>query len=222
MSKTTGLVFEGERSIDVEPDATVLYDRSRYGHNGTFKSANRPDWIQLPSGLWVLNFLAQDYIDLRVGGSTSPSLDFTAGQAWSVVGWFYHKASPSQVHNFFMGKESYYGITFRFSSTNTYQFREEDGDYHTLLSNASAYDEVWTHLGWISNGTTISLYINGAYRNAVTPTTTTLEIWLYGATEVTLGTYSYEGAVLADVYNYAFSAGKIKQRYEAERHFFGV
>ena len=54
--KTTGCVLSPrEYRTILEPPAS-LEDTSRYGNDGVFTGAGEPDWAQLPSGLWVLDF----------------------------------------------------------------------------------------------------------------------------------------------------------------------
>lgn len=73
MGKITGMVWEGGVSVGVEPTATVYADTSRYGNNGSMTSG-QPDWIRLPSGLWVLSFNGTDAVvdvgDIIVKAST--------------------------------------------------------------------------------------------------------------------------------------------------------
>ena len=56
------IVFAPEMSMDLEPDATTLYDLSRYGNDGSHKGSGEPDAVQLPSGLWVWDFDGSDDI----------------------------------------------------------------------------------------------------------------------------------------------------------------
>lgn len=46
------------RGDSTPPDA--LEDISRYSNDGSFKGAGEPDWIQMPSGLWVMSFDGSD------------------------------------------------------------------------------------------------------------------------------------------------------------------
>ena len=133
-------------------------------------------------------------IDLRVGGVPPAVLNFANGVAWSLEGWFKHPSTCNGIHNFLTGQDSYVGIVFRYASTTCYKFRSEPGTYYTFLADASGYDEVWTHLTWVCNGTIITLYINNLAGIDITPDTTALEMPFLGAT-VGTGTYGYEGVI---------------------------
>ena len=64
--KSTGLVFDSAHQPGLaEPPAATLKDYSRWGNDGTFGGAGAPDWVRLPSGLWVLEVNGDDdYITL--------------------------------------------------------------------------------------------------------------------------------------------------------------
>jgi len=67
-----GIVLQPELSIDLEPDATTLYDLSRYKNNGTMLGAGEPNAVQLPRGLWVWDFDGTD--DIITIGNTLQSI----------------------------------------------------------------------------------------------------------------------------------------------------
>lgn len=60
--RSEGVIFRTEMSVNLEPDATTLYDVSGRGHNGTFKGSGEPAWTQLESGLWVNSYDGSDDI----------------------------------------------------------------------------------------------------------------------------------------------------------------
>lgn len=53
---TRGIVLQPEQSIDVEPDALIYYDLSRYQNNGAMLGAGQPNAVREPSGLWVWEY----------------------------------------------------------------------------------------------------------------------------------------------------------------------
>jgi|TARA_Y100000310_G_scaffold16579_1_gene16523 hypothetical protein len=68
MSLAKGIVFEAKRYWSpvgkaAPPDS--LPDVSRFGNDGTFTTA--PDWVQLSSGLWVMDFVAASNELVTVG-----------------------------------------------------------------------------------------------------------------------------------------------------------
>lgn len=62
MSLTTGRIWAARSFIgDVEPPATAVEDISRFGNDGSMTTA-KPDWVQLDTGLWVLDFNGTDAV----------------------------------------------------------------------------------------------------------------------------------------------------------------
>ena len=83
MSKYRGVAFEAEVSRDVEPGLTTLYDRSRYGNDGTMTNVT---WAQLPSGLWVMVFNGASSLVDRANATTL-SMGLRLNQGYTIEGW---------------------------------------------------------------------------------------------------------------------------------------
>jgi len=72
--KASGLVADYAHQPGLtEPSATQLWDYSRWKNHGTFKADGKPDWVKLPSGLWVMDFDG----DSRITAVNHASLNLT-------------------------------------------------------------------------------------------------------------------------------------------------
>ncbi|MBA7639545.1 hypothetical protein ES703_47204 [subsurface metagenome] len=230
--KATGLVLDAERSVDVEPDE--FYDLSRFGNNGV--STNAPTWVQLPSGLWVLNFIAasSQYITCGTPASLqiSPRITVLAWVKGAVSGVTQSVLSKFddnlQQRSWDLGSLAGADVLSGFISDNG----EVGAHCKSWYSSIVVYDNTWHQVGMVFDAGTFELVIDGAFDPSPTKTIdvaiTTIHL---GTAPTCIGTAMHIGApmwefdgqiVLPRIYTWALSAGKIKQHFEAERHFFGV
>jgi len=218
--KTTGSVFDAERSIDVEPDE--LYDRSRYGHVCTsLTPGSEPAWVQLPSGLWVMDFDGDnDYVDLGNDVSLYP-LEMSAG-IWIWTEGIQPKGSSSPFYCgtrpwMFLVDGSGENITARVETTPT------GGLYPTPDYTPLPYNQ-WNLIFFTWKRPTLNFYLNAVLE----ATGARDEPLTFARIGVKLGQQandatSFKGKeALPRVWNYALTAGQIKNLFESERHLFGV
>lgn len=83
VTKDTGLVFDSAHQPGLtEPHATILHDYSRWKNHGIFKADGAPNWVQLPSGLWVMDYNGDDYVNISAIISTAQNHTVGAIKFW--------------------------------------------------------------------------------------------------------------------------------------------
>jgi len=213
--KATGYVFKPRVYIGSEPPATVLEDESRFGNNGAFKADGEPDWVQLPSGLWVLNF---DHSDDMI---TVPHHSSLALTAWTITAWEKRNAiddrqdivnKRTQGYNYFVAADNYLGCQFK-----------SGGDLKTDYSAVvSVTDLDWHFVAVTFKQPDMVFFVDDASEARVFdwPPDVSDDILVIG----TQGFSNWWDGFLTPpkIFNYALSAGQVKKIFEAERHFFGV
>lgn len=237
MYKSTGLVFAGRLSIGVEPPATVLSDRSRFGNHGTFLSSGNPDWVRLPSGLWVMSFGGDDYVALPSGLYQA----FASTDDFTILCWVdVADATPGSTE-YFIGlvgddANSRPGIGIGHSSAGNLQAfmrQDADNDSNTASFADTNYVGKWTLVTMkhdASDTNKVYLYLNGVEKhtdntNSLTFATTDFgegNIGAWGATGAA-GDLFFNGDIAPPrFYKYLLSAGQIKKIFKEQRHWFGV
>lgn len=221
-AKATGLVADYAHQPGLaEPNATILHDYSRWKNHGTFKADGKPDWVQLPSGLWVMNFdengrvTVSDHTSLRITG------DLTL-EAW--VKW-------TSGAGYIMGKGEFDGYKFMW-----FLYVKVDGAISfkggTVASDDYAWDitttdtissGVWTLIHAIKISTSGYIYINGSESKTGTVATNYSDAY-----DVTLGERIDGWEAVIDsispprIRKGALSAATILKHFTAERWWFGV
>lgn len=221
MTLARGIVLQPENSIDVEPDALVLYDLSRYGNNGAMLGAGEPNAVQLPSGAWVWSF---DAIDDIITIPNAPSLYLTT---FTIHMWVYQNAEEATTE---------YDLMAKGDNADGFYWRIEDGTgvrLVTYLAGGLRFNYTWLAvvgagiwrlltLTYDNPTITASLYVNG----------------LLISTQVqanNMGANNTANLVIGDIfapsdslfappliYNYIRSAGQILNYYENTKHWLGV
>lgn len=219
----------------IEPSATQLYDYSRYGNHGTFKGDGEPDWVQLASGIWVMDF---DGTDDHVTISDSASMNWT--NKLSVVCWVNHDdvsiagsatilakyvtATANREWNFF--KVSTIGdlqINFGDPNDGTAEGSQRTDAAHLL-------DTTWYLVGFTFDAGTVVIYVNGV---AVASTATTVPVSLFNGTadlfcgSRVVGEDEWKGLLtLPRIYNRVLGATKLGTGdgsiYKAEKGWLGL
>lgn len=225
--RSTGCVFSSRSYVgSVEPPATVLEDESRFGNDGAFASDGHPDWVQLPSGLWVMSFDGTG--DKVLTGSPVLVRNAFTGIAWwkrigasgGAVGAAYHTLLTA-----LNGKNDYNGFLVASAGTACRgDVKTNVADYASTNVVISAAD--WHLVGWKWDGSNVNTLTDGAV-SANVATTGTLNS---GTTGFRMGRWlANDNYYLANgymifhrVFNYAISAERFASIYQAERHWFGV
>ncbi len=222
MSKTRGCVLEGKRywaPLGAVAPALSLPDVSRYGNDGAFTNVT---WVQLPSGLWVMEFNGVDS-QVDFGGL---GIDWDAS-SWTVEVWGLADGNVGDSrgiagNRFGAGAATWWSLGI--SGGNTIRLEETGAVQHN-----DAFDpdgQGWQHYTLrVSGGSDMKVYRNAVitaidFASAVDIGDTTNDFRIgrwFGATQGWDGLLS-----LVRVYDYALSPTEINNHYAAERSLFGV
>ena len=230
MSKDRGIVFEAEVSRAVSPGTTTLYDRSRYGNNGTWTAGA---YTRLESGLWVPVF---NGATSRVSIPTAMSL--SALPTFSVAIWFNQDIQGLEglvsKDDGGANREWAFNITGTNGRLTVWLLSAGGGGNLNAQGTTDASDTNW-HFGVMTwNGVNaagnILLYADGVLEALTTDVKNAGGYVPFdGVAPVEIGryvgnnTYCFDGKLaLSRIYNYALSAGQILKHFEAERSLFGV
>lgn len=240
--KSSGVVFSSRSYIgSAEPPATVLEDTSRFGNDGAFLSAGNPDWIQLPSGFWVMDFDGSDYVDL---GSTFQSLGRTS-HSWEV--WVKPDDGQPAGEEDFIGNQKAGNTEIWILSLTTagkiqFQLRANNNDARAL-TNAAVFSDgqaPWTQIIPVADSTIggvggLVIYANGEVQaldagingdtSGITFADFTPADNLYIGAKNNNGTdqFHLNGLMVSIRFiQYAVSAEEAAARFQANRHWFGV
>lgn len=200
------------------PNKTYIFDRSAYRNHGTITGAT---WTRLPSGLWVLSFDGDDYVQV----TNAASLQLTT--AISIEAW----VNPSLL--------GVYGILEKGPFDNNYGdytlLMQSNGKIRFALNAANGLRDAATALvasvpshvvaTYSTTSQRMKLYINGVkeavettYSTAISTSDNNLHVGqYYGAG------YHWVGLIgLVRLHGTELSATTITQHYQQERHLFGV
>jgi len=221
VTKTTGIVLDVARQRGgAEPSVVTLHDFSRFHNDGAF--VNSPTWVQLASGLWVLNFVraSNQYIQCGTDVSLSPRTNSYTKELWMkattnpIAGLMgqYDGDTPLNPSHFLR----YNVDKIRFSWQGT------GGGAHT--DEATINTGQWYHIVGVRDVVAglVHLYVDGAEYGTANAdgsgdVNTTSEFRIVRAP------WYFDGQVaLLRVYKYALTPGQILQRFEATRKYFGV
>ncbi len=227
MTLTRGAVLlPREYRGETTPPAS-LEDESRYGNDAIFGAgATAPTWVQLPSGLWVLNFV--DATAQFAYSADAPSLDIT--DTITMLAWYNPNslAFPGVQQIFVKGAAGNLNQPWGcYLFNDTFYGHWHDGanwrrGYATLTTTG------WNHMVvvLVASTDTIDIYFNGASQ-AVTKSGTGVSPMLTDANLLRIG--GDGGAAGCDgdlalfkIFNYPLSAAQIYAMYNAERSLFGA
>lgn len=215
--KATGIVLDPEVSVDVEPSPTILYDRSRFGSDGDFKADGHPDWVRLPSGLWVMDFdaSAPDYVEV-----TCPQCNFTSEDFSGVVRV---KIDSLATRQYLLSRGSFNadGWYTQVYDLGWYLFASNQGAAHqyTYSAAGSLVANTWYTLGFSRSGASVKIYIDGADSTDITQALVNPATC---ARTAKIGTHDdkttepFGGKIgLLRIFNYALSPGQHLTMHEA-------
>ena len=186
-------------------------DISRYG-NDMVDGAGvaEPDWVQLPSGMWVKEFDGNDYGTIAY---------YPNGENITVGHWINYTTIQDQVSGVNDGANHrmYIGIEV----SGDYFFAYGDTAKATTPSGIAA--GTWYFMVMTTDGTNAVLYINGTQVDTLAFTFAGLSTqpFAWGAMK-TAGFASYEDSFkgLPFIYKYTMNPVQINEKYASERHWF--
>jgi len=219
--KSTGRIFKSRdyRTI-VEPPATVLEDESRFGNDGTFFAAGKPDWVRLPSGLWVMSFDGADYVSIPPAAITNSFTQLTVSL------WVKLTSITTTYILFSANKDAADDI--RLSAGNTSQLFAalDDGvaGFPETVAVAHGYSaDTWHKIDFTYDNTILRLYSDAVeLANDTAGFTWYNPLKIYFGGRTIGGLNGLDGGIaLPRIHSRVLSPGKILQTYEAERRWFG-
>lgn len=223
--KSTGLVLKSRNYTgSVEPPATVLEDESRWGNDGAVGDGH-PDWVRLPSGLWVMSF---DGVNDRVDFGNPSSLQSTGDH--TILCWI--KPILTGVGMITLNKDGVMGDRGWFLRILT---TAKVRHYISIDGTASAYftttavlsNNTWVFLSATYDGISLETYFNGVNQagtlTGAVPTTKYNSSVNFLLGEGSNGLLDFEGLIaLPHFYSRALSVTEIGKHFTAERAWFGV
>ena len=221
-SKYTGIVLDVARQRGgAEPSTTTLYDRSRYGNNGTMANVT---WLQLASGLWVPVFNGTtSQIPLTADKSLHQTDNFT------VECWFNLSSSVSAVGTILAtGTFNADGWSFFYwhATPRIYLDTNQAAASQSTWATFAAYD-TWTHLVVTLVVPNALIYLNGvdvtgAAGAHIAPLQNLTKTVNMGGNTLGTGERFYGDISMLRLYAYALNPAQIRARFTATRSLFGV
>ena len=202
------------------PNKTYIFDRSAYRNHGTITGAV---WTRLPSGLWVLTYDGNDYVNCGAGASLN-----ILG-AMSVITWFKLSAVGAMqglVTKGYSAAAPYRTYQFRVKDTNVLNLATGDGS-NQVDGGTTLQVNTWYCGGFLkTDATHATIYLNGVADSVSTvidaPADKAADNLILGAiyTGAAYGSYLNGLQILTRVTNFALT--NIMSYYQRERHLFGV
>jgi len=200
-----------------DQQSAIIRDRSGFGNHGTITGAT---WVRLPSGLWVMNFDGNDYVDCGAGSSLDITTTLTL-MAWAKTT---NNNSGGIIIKDNSAAQRSYLLHF---DTNIIRFQVLGlDDTYLDWTSATWYDGYWHFIVGAYDGSTKKIYFDGtekaseASTGSISTGTTSLRI---GNRNAGVNDLLLIGQVaLPRVFSRASSASEIAQIYNQERHLFRV
>ena len=180
---------------------TTAYDSSSNQNNGLITGAT---WI---SDIGLSFDGSNDYITL-----TSPSLNNTI--VWSINAKLKY-INQNRQFEFFLGRNDTTTGKILLRHNGYISFRGVNGTYYDFATQSSEIHNIDSNISFVSDGTTIKLYINGVYKSSITPSSTSLSIDIIGNAWTDTVWQSIFFIDELKIYSYARTADQIKQDYNS-------
>jgi len=217
-----GIVLQPENSIDVEPSPTVLYDMSRFRNDGAFTGAGEPDWVQLPSDLWVQEY---DGLNDTINCGNDASLDLLTLTLESWITLAQQPADFPQASRTILEKNgAYYWFMDRAARVIRCILYSGGATGYNSFNNVWVLNN-WYHIALVVDGSNVRFYLNGIPNGAPAQTNNpniTANNARFGSSNNGASYWWYGRQGCQRVYNYVLTPGQILQRYETTKHWFGV
>lgn len=202
-------------------NALSLVDRSRWGNNGTFSNVT---WVQLPTGVWVMNFNGADsYVEI----ADSPTMRMAGGGTIEV--WAYLRTAGEGGYSRIIDKSSDAtgadGYKLQFNTNNVIYFKTSTGA-DLLSSNNALPFNVFKHI-IITLGSSRKIYVNATDVTASGGSETSLPPNVAGATRVGnragATDFTLDGYIGGlKLHSKALTQAEITRRFTAQRSLYGV
>jgi len=160
----------------------------------------------------------------------SSTINIADTATYSVSVWIKSKTTPASTFHSIIGTAAtsrWVGIEHNDTSGSNWRFffRQLGGTYFNSTNFTYNISANWANITFtVDAARNVKVYLNGAYSQTLTPTTTELSISRIGAGYSSGGNfYSFNGAVSnCLVYSKTLSALEVKQNFDAQRYRFGI
>lgn len=218
--KALGILFKARAYAGAAAPPAAMADVSRFGSVGAFN--NNAAWVQLPSGLWVLEIPADaDNVDFGI----VDALNWTTGPV-SFEFWRYKAAVAGAKGIWRRGQPNVSGWyiaewTTGIISLRTYQAAASDD-----VDSAPLPVETWYHIvctrdnagnGFIYANSVDVTAAGGALTDPVTHSNPAFPMQMGTPADAPIGMIGLPG-----IYSYSLSPAEIAKHLAAERYWFGV
>jgi len=152
--RNTQRVLEQKMFKQTATPANSLIDRSRFANNGVFSNVT---WVQLPTGVWVMNFNGVDsYVEIP----DSPTMRMTQGG--SILAWVYARTlgEIGAVINKSNGQGAVDGYYLGVDTNNIMLVRINNGVYLTSAPNSLPFS-TWKLAAVTFSPTGRKIIVNG-------------------------------------------------------------
>ena len=221
MSKTRGLVFDADcprTPLGAAAPPDVLRDRSRWGNDGTFTGVT---WTQLPSGLWVIDYVG--YVQVATSG-----LGMFDVPSWTIAGWLRSDSLINYHHLWSYDYTShvapYYAQEIQISGAGGITFGFNIAGVLGVLSTVPGIisEGNWYHIAVSFKSGAQVIYLNASIEASDTVVGDIVyydqEVWINHSNISNMRCKQ----ALNKFYNYPLSPTEISAIYESERRLFGV
>ena len=206
-----------------EGSGAAVADISGFGNDGAFGAgAAAPAWYQLESGLWVLRFDGDDYVDCGSSSILSPT-DRLSIEAWVKLDVPYpiFPGAYSQPVVMKVTGGTWKPYVFYWDSSGKVMSRTENIDWESTETVWPA--DTWFHLiATTLNGVETYVYVNGAALPGTQNSPPDLKAVANSVTIGGDGIYGLHGYIaLPRIYNGILSSAVAISHYNREKHYFG-
>lgn len=225
MSKTRGLVFEGERYVGSPAPLVGLPDKSRWGSNGTF--TNHAAWTQRSTSIWTVALDGgDDYV--QVPAASSKQLNFTS-EDFTLMCWAYSPGMVAACYIMGQGATDVDGWGL-FCFVNNLSLRLNQAAGHTDISAVNGFaDDLWQLVAVTRTGNTGQFYCQGVAIATIGGGGLADAVSVAGGNKLLFGiadnelTNAWDGSLEKPrAFSYALSAAEHYSYFEAERRWFGI
>lgn len=187
-----------------ENTGTSVYDSI---NNATGTVYNGATWMRtsLGVGLSLGGYGSNDYISL----SNQPLNNTTS---WSISTKLKY-INLAKDFEFFLGQNDLTTGKILLRHSGYISFRGTNGTYYDFPTTSAEINNLDCNLLFVSNGTTIKLYINGIYKSSVTPASTSMSINIIGNAWTDTAWTSAFVINEVKIYNTALTDEQVKQDY---------
>ena len=196
-------------------------DLSGQGNNGTITGAT---WVREPSGLWVLSFDGDDYVDIGSGTSLE-----TFTQKTVLIWVKFDTTRGRHIYDGGYWSSPFGDLIYSSAGADTASvYLKNTAGVTVSETNISYTPNQWMQIGYTWDGTTVTYIKNGASIGTPDAFTGTLACSAYNLligvqTGPTAGTYFIgQIAPLMRILRAGLSVSQIAQIFSQERHLFNI